>query len=73
MKIQIIDLQENNTPFTMDITDFEADGYDVYCAAHDTWGEENWYTLAVLHDGTELGRMINSSTMTPTVVSSEAS
>jgi hypothetical protein len=29
MKIQIIDLQENNTPFTMDITDFEADSYDV--------------------------------------------
>jgi hypothetical protein len=71
MKIEITDLEQINAPFTMDITDFEQEGFDVYRRAHDTWGEENWHVMAVTHDGVELGRMLNSSTMVPVVVPNE--
>lgn len=67
MKILITDVEKINKPFTMDITDFEQEGFDVYCKAHDTWGEESWHALVVSQDNKVLGRMLNSSTLTPEI------
>lgn len=72
MKIEIIDLEEINPTFTMDINDIEVEGFDVYRKAHVTWGEMAWNALVVKHGDEELGRMLNSSTMVPFIEAPDA-
>lgn len=59
---------ESLVVFQANIKDIETDGFNIYCAAHQVWGEMNWNTLEVSHNGQTITNMINSSTMTPTIV-----
>ena len=63
-----ISTPENSVVFHQDITDIETDGFNIYCSAHKVWGEMNWHTLEVSHQGQVIERMINASTMMPTIV-----
>lgn len=67
MLVEVVN-PENNASFEMNINDIDTDGFDVYCKAHEVWGEENWHILHVNHEGNNLANMINSSTMTPNIV-----
>lgn len=59
---------QSSVEFTQEITDIEQDGFRVYCSAHQVWGELNWQTLEITHNGQVIDRMMNSSTMIPTIV-----
>lgn len=56
-----IETPENPIVFHMDIEDIDTDGFTVYCAAHNTWGEQGWATLQVTHKELVIANMLNSS------------
>lgn len=59
---------QTNVVFHQEIESIEQDGFNVYCSAHKVWGEMAWQTLEIKHKGEVIDRMINSSTMIPTIV-----
>jgi hypothetical protein len=59
---------QSSVVFHQEIESIEQDGFNVYCSAHAIWGEMNWQTLEIKHKGEVIDRMINSSTMMPTIV-----
>jgi hypothetical protein len=72
MNYTITSTGNDNLPTFIITDDTEEWSLNCYLAAHRFWGEMNWTTMTISDNtGEEIEYLLNSSTMTPTLVKVE--